>query len=254
MLTAQKYYAKPENRRRALECARGNSPVRVPGHLWALRLRACPAGGGVWAVNEKTGERTGAYTCDRFPAWRKLDRPRSRIRGEEISDWYADTDGCETIRPYVLQLPSRGGARLYVPATDRSDSDGVTLYLGDVIREAGSGGDDCDAVRDAWQRANRCAELEAEAAREADMRFQAEQECERLAEESAKLLAQILEDRRAHAEFVKGCNPAACSEPAHRRALHALCERIDNARESRHANFARRRELRASPWLIEEGR
>lgn len=253
MLTAQKYYANPANRRRALYCARGNSCVRVPGQLWALRLRVCPDGGGTWAVDDKTGERTGAFFLDRFPdGWRKLERPARQYR-PQICDWYADNECRETIRPHVLQLPSRGGEVLYVPAVDHSDADGVTLYLGDVIRGAAGGDSDTsDTIREAWGRANRCAELAAEEARDYDMRLQAEEECERLAEESAQLLAQILADRAALAAFPFAEERGTYA--AHARAAEALESRIDDARESRRANFARRRELRASPWLVLEGR
>ena len=232
MQTATAYYAKPGNRK-----ARARFP------------KGFGSGGGVWET-KSDGTRTGTYWCDKFPAdWRELARPK-RGRLPKVCGWYADSWQNATVEPHVLQLPSREGEVLYVPATSHTNCDGVTLYLGDVVREPADDAE--DAIHDAWARANRCAELEAERARKEDAEFQAEGECERLAEESAKLLAQILADRAAMPQLAPFTKERRV-QTAHARAAGALEERIAHARLERSANFARRRELRACPWLIVEG-
>jgi hypothetical protein len=254
MHNAASHYSNPKNRNRLRDV-----PAYLKPHPLA-RLGLAGSSAGTWQVDEKTGERTGAYYCDKLPAWRELDRPRSHV---EICGWYVDSFASETCEPHVLQLPSRGGELLYVPATHRTDCDGVTLYLGDIVRGAPNGDayDNSNTLEGkAWQRANRCAELEAERSREDDAKFQAERRCKEMRDESAQLLAQILADRAALAEHPLAEMVALAESGEHAdafkgaaRAAHALRERIASARAERAHLSVRRRELRSNFWLAVEG-
>lgn len=80
--------------------------------------------------------------------------------------WYADNHQDGMYVGVVLQLPSRNGIEQFVPAIRHTDWDTATVYLNEVGPDK----------REAARAADRNAEIEAEASREADARDSAQQQ------------------------------------------------------------------------------
>jgi hypothetical protein len=103
-----------------------------------------------------------AYYCDNFPSgWRDHGSAyevcrREHSRRVDHQGWYTDDFQSDTLRGYVLQIPSRHGVPQYVPATKASGWDGVTLYPLDRY----------DDILDCAAAADHIAEKDAERERE----------------------------------------------------------------------------------------
>ena len=219
-------------------------PLSLPARVWIKTRKTWQTRGRLqyWApANNARGPAGQIYTDQREQygddlGFSDILAPRRvRHRG-----WYADSFQDAVIRGSVTRIR---GARftLYVPVTGHSDWDGTIHYMRDAERVPRGSDEDAhqQAISDAAATADRCAEIEAEAAREDSTKYQAEQEIE--AEREA-----ITEARAAvHALAVDLRNTPAL--PA------ALCltitEAIKTRRKQVRASVARIRALTADPYL-----
>lgn len=89
--------------------------------------------------------------------------------------WYADNFQDSLIIGHVIKLRCPRGV-LYIPATMCTGWDGTIHYMGDasLVPKGASQDEHDEAMRDIAIRADRCAEIEAEEARESDAQSQAE--------------------------------------------------------------------------------
>lgn len=156
--------------------------------------------------------------------------------------WHLDPFGDgETCWGAVLQLPSRAGARQYVPAlwTSYDEDDRYTVDFHDVT----------DNLRDAIYAANRLAELYTEREREYQTIESAKLRAEEYRQEAAELRAQhrrAVGDLRALRVLVAPGNaPTACA---------LLRDRLREMRERVHAALKSAAALDAEPYRIIEGR
>jgi len=218
--------------------------LRTPAHTWLKtrkpwqrhRLQ-------YWSPPSNARNKAGAiYTDNRDQYGKDLgfadDLARLRHTG-----WYADGFCSETLRGSVTRIR---GARftLYVPVTGCTGWDGTIHYLADAERvpRGSNEAEHQQAIRDAAATADRCAELEAEQAREDDIKFHAEQaieeERENTAEARATFGALAVELRQTPT-----LPPALCL---------AIRDRLETCREAVRASVARIRALQSNPYLIEE--
>lgn len=86
------------------------------------------AGKGRWSDDREE------FYCENFEGFREIGRADEVAKSEgcwrsiDHTGWYTDHWQSDTMAGYVLQLPSRGGVPVYVPATKHSEWDGVTIY------------------------------------------------------------------------------------------------------------------------------
>ena len=166
-----------------------------------------------------------ARGCDR---WRSIDH----------TGWYTDPygDTGELAVGYVIQLPSRNGAPLYVPAV--ADPCNADCYIVDFH--------DCSTDKmDAALAADHMAERYAEAERDYRTRDAAEQRIEELREEVKTAREQhsaLVAELRAYGttERRRGC-PAVCA---------AVRENLARRRAAVSAAIKRVRELTADPFAV----
>lgn len=164
-------------------------------------------------------------------------------RRVESCGWYADQWQSAVIRGSVCRIRT-SRATLYVPVTGCSGWDGTAHHMADAERVP-RGSDEAahdEAIRDAAARADRLAEIEAEEAREYDMRESAEQaieeERETIRAERARVHALAGELRNTPA-----LPPAICS---------TITQAIKTCRERVRSSVSRIRALTRNPYLIEE--
>jgi hypothetical protein len=157
--------------------------------------------------------------------------------------WFADSFQNDVIRGSVTRLR---GARftLYVPVTGCTGWDGTVHYLADAERvpRGSSEEEHQEAIRDAAATADRCAELEAERAREEDIRDRAEEAIE---EERAA----ISEARATFGALAVELRAAPTLPPA---ICETIRDRLKTCRAAVRASVARIRALQDNPHLIEE--
>jgi hypothetical protein len=153
-------------------------PLRIPARIWIKtrkpyqkhRLQS-------WAPpNNVRGDKGQIFTDDRDQYGRDLgfadDLAPRRV---DNRGWFADSYQSSTIRGSVTRIRTSRGM-LYVPVTGCDDWDGTTHYLADAERVPRGSSESAheSAIRDAAARADHCAELEAEQARDDDIRGQVE--------------------------------------------------------------------------------
>ncbi|OYW62707.1 MAG: hypothetical protein B7Z31_00105 [Rhodobacterales bacterium 12-65-15] len=157
--------------------------------------------------------------------------------------WFADSFQDAVIRGSVTRIR---GARftLYVPVTGCSGWDGTNHYLADAERVPRGSDEEthAEAIADAAATADRCAELEAEQARDHDIKYRAEQEIEteREAIQQARAAVHAL---AAELRDTPALPPTICS---------TITEAIKTWREQTRSSVARIRALNDNPYLIEE--
>lgn len=195
-----------------------------------------------WESDESLAERRGSPSdrrlyCDNWPVgWRDLGDAHKLANFRETG-YFADIFGEEVITGRVLQLPARGGVPQYIAGTYCDSWEGVTLWPLDA----------CEESSDAAARAMRCAEIEAESAREHSAKSQAEQESEDL---QAEITSNRTERRKLLRELkaarkLAGADsfPTMCA--AIRGKVAALKERAEEAHKRIEA-------LADNPWLVAE--
>lgn len=243
--TAQRLQAARDRANKA-NAAREKSPLfsmypdKLPFVDWrnnvARPFRGKPTPGS-WQ-RDYTGHKSGRpYYIDGLDAmaWRvtgdaaDILRNAGGWRAADSCNWYADNHRDAVIKSAVLQLPSRDGTPVYIPATYCSDWDGATCWPLDQY----------DTPEDAARAAAGYADAEAEESREFYAKDAAEQQIEEKRAEIHKTnraaLALIREIKAAGASFT----PAICS--ALRGQLH------DYLNERREA-FERIDRLTAEYW------
>jgi hypothetical protein len=164
---------------------------------------------GRWA-SDYTGYTSGRpYYIDDLaaPGWRVTGdasdvlRNAGAWRAAGICDWYADDHHGAVIKSAVLQLPSRNGCPVYIPATYCSDWDGATCWPLDQH----------NTPEDAAHAAAGYAEREAEQSREFYARDRAEQDIAEAREEIHRINAQALALAREIKQQGRAFSPAICS-------------------------------------------
>lgn len=164
---------------------------------------------GRWA-SDYTGPKSGRpYYIDSLEAtgWRRTGyaadilRNAGGWRAADSCNWYADTHQGATIKSAVLQLPSRDGSPVYIPATDCTEWDGATCYPLDQH----------DTPEAAARAAAGYAETEAEESREYHAKDRAEQDIIEAREEIHRINAQALALAREIKQQGRAFSPAICS-------------------------------------------
>lgn len=95
----------------------------------------------------------------------------------DYTAWYTDSFESGTLKGGVCKMRCPRGV-FYIPVTSHSHWDGVTLYMKDreLVAKGAHADAHTEAKREAARSADHYAEKEAEACREADAKFQAEQQ------------------------------------------------------------------------------
>ena len=208
-------------------------PLRTPAHVWIKtrkpyqrhRLR-------YWnRPNNVRGDKGQIYTDDRDQYGQDLGFSDGLApRRVDNRGWFTDQWQEDVIRGSVCRIRTSQGT-LYVPVTGCTGWDGTIHYIADAERvpRGSSEEDHAEAIRDAAARADRLAKLEAEEARDASIKDQAEQgieaERESITAARAKLHALAVELRTAPA-----LPPALCL---------AITEAIREARKQVRASVRR---------------
>lgn len=196
--------------------------------------KAYPAGR--WAP-DYTGPKTDRpYYLDSLGAmgWRQTGdasdilRKAGGWRAADECDWYADNFQCAAIKSAVLQMPSRNGSPVYIPATYCTDWDGATCYPLDQY----------DTPEDAARVAAGYAERTAEESRDYDARDAAEQEIE-------EKRAEIHAINRAALALIREIKAAGTFTPA---VCSALRGALADYMNDRRAAFKRIDTLNADYW------
>ena len=168
-------------------------------------------------------EQIGEYLGDAHKLARRLD----------CTGYYSDNFQHGTIKFGVLKLRHARGID-YIPVTYSDEWDGVTAYIGDAYRvDKGQDQDVHDAaIRDMAYRADRCAELEADACRDDDAKQRAEEQIsehqdaiQQARAEARQLIAAIREQRQQAA-----INPTICD--VLKASLRSLGLDVQRARDS----------------------
>jgi hypothetical protein len=223
-----------------------SDPLRTPAHIWIKtrkpwqrhRLQ-------YWSPPSNTRNKDGAiYTDNRGQYGVDLGFADDLApRHVDNRGWYTDAFYDDVIRGSVTRIR---GARftLYVPVTGCTGWEGTSHYMADAERVArGSSEDEHQrAIRDAAATADRCAEIEAERARDDDIKDRAEQ---------------AIEEERGNMAEARRTFGALAVELRHTPALPpAMCEairdRLETCREAVRASVARIRALQSNPYLIGE--
>lgn len=164
---------------------------------------------GRWATDYTGPKANRPYYIDSLEAtgWRMTGdasdvlRSAGAWRAADSCNWYADNDHSETIKSAVLQLPSRDGSPVYIPATYCSDWDGATCYPLDQY----------DTPEDAARAAAGYAETEAEKSREWQARDRAEQDEAEARHEIHRINVEALALAREIKQQGRAFSPAICS-------------------------------------------
>jgi len=221
-------------------------PLRIPARVWIKTRKAWQTRGRMqyWSrPNNVRGPKGQIYTDNREQYGHNLGFSDALApRRVDNCGWFADSFQSDVIRGSVTRIR---GARftLYVPVTGCTGWDGTVHYMADAERvPRGSSEEDHEqAIRDAAATADRCAELEAEQARDDSTKDQAEQaieaERENIREARAAVHALAAELRTTPA-----LPPAICA---------TLTGAIKTSREQVRASVARIRALTDNPYLIE---
>jgi hypothetical protein len=221
-------------------------PLRTPAHVWLKtrkpwqrhRLQ-------YWQTpNNTRGPEGQIYTDGRDQYGQDMGfADELATRRVENRGWFTDSFLDDVIRGSVARI--RGAhVTLYVPVTGRTDWDGTIHYLADAERvPRGSSEDEHQqAIIDAAVTADRCAELEAERAREWDIKDRAEQAIE-------KERGNISETRAAFGALAVELRATPALPPA---MCATIRDRLETCRASVRASVARIRALQDNPYLIEE--
>lgn len=183
-------------------------------------------------VENVTGTRTAGLRLACENATAKVSR--------DATGYYVDNDYGEATHGAVLQLPSRNGTLLLVPAA--ADPWNPGMYLADFgnVRREDAPRDDWDrdaTLRDAMRAADSLAERYAEDRRDGDARFRAESDIANAREEIADCRVRL----RALAAELRTVNlpPALCAE------LRASVQRI---RAESHRAWQTIREREGNYW------
>lgn len=164
---------------------------------------------GRWA-SEYTGPKAERpYYIDSLEAtgWRMTGdasdvlRNAGAWRTADACNWYADNYQEAVIKSAVLQLPSRDGSPVYIPATYCTEYDGATCYPLDWY----------DTPEDAARAAAGYAETEAAESREFYAKDRAEQDIFEAREEIHRINAQALALAREIKQQGRAFSPAICS-------------------------------------------
>jgi len=187
--------------------------------------------GGTWQTGDEARGDDRAYYCDNLPSGLRDIGDSHEIIRLNHTGWFADHFYDSVIRGRVLQLPSRNGEPVYIPATYCTGWDGVTLYPLDQYDDK----DDCARAADSY------AENESDRSREFYAKDAAEQD-----------ILSCKEDMKDNIERFHIIAKAA--RPANLGAV--LCplvlEKLSALRESNHANARRIQELKDNYWLAVE--
>lgn len=194
-------------------------------------------GAGRWDADYKGPKSGRPFYIDSLAAtgWRQTGDARDVLknagcwRAAESCDWYADNHFDSVIKSAVLQLPSRDGQPVYIPATYCSGWDGATCWPLEWH----------DTPESAANSAAGYAEKEAEESREYYAKDAAEQQTEEQRQlihaNNKEALALIREIKAQGANF----SPAICK---------ALREQLADYLEERAAAFKRIDQLAADYW------
>ena len=164
---------------------------------------------GRWA-SDYTGHKSGhPYYIDSLEAagWRMTGdaadilRNAGGWRAADSCNWYADNHHDAVIKSAVLQLPSRDGSPVYIPATYCTDWDGATCYPLDRY----------DTPEDAARAAAGYAEKEAEESRDYYAKDRAEQDIAEAREEIHRINVEALALAREIKQQGRAFSPAICS-------------------------------------------
>lgn len=166
-------------------------------------------GAGRWATDYTGPKSDRPYYIDSLEAtgWRMTGdasdvlRSAGAYRAADGCNWYASDDQGETIKSAVLQLPSREGSPVYIPATYCTGWDGATCWPLDQY----------DTPEDAARGAAGYAEKEAEESREYYAKDRAEQDIAEAREEIHRINAQALALAREIKQQGRAFSPAICS-------------------------------------------
>jgi hypothetical protein len=223
-----------------------SDPLRTPARIWIKtrkpwqrhRLQ-------YWSPpNNARNEKGAIYTDSRGQYGEDLgfadDLAPRRV---DNRGWYADSFQNDVIRGSVTRIR---GARftLYAPVTGCTGWDGTIHHLADAERVPRGSDEDIhqQAIRDAAATADRCAEIEAEQAREDDIKDRAEQA---IKEERGNMA----EARRTFGALAVELRAMPALPPAMCRTIR---DRLETCRASVRASVARIRALQSNPYLIEE--
>lgn len=144
--------------------------------------------------------------CLESPGWRVTGdasdvlRSAGAWRAAGDCNWYADHYQEAVIKSAVLQLPSRDGLPVYIPATYCSDWDGATCYPLDQY----------DTPEGAARAAAGYAETEAEKSREWQARDRAEQDTAEARQEIHRINTEALALVREIKKQGRAFSPAIC--------------------------------------------
>lgn len=207
-----------------------NYPDSAPYSDWRNNVerpfKRQPAAGR-WA-RDYTGPKAGRpYYIDSLEAtgWRMTGdasdvlRNAGAWRAADGCNWYADNYQYAVIKSAVLQLPSRAGVPVYIPATYCTDWDGATCYPLDRY----------DTPEDAARAAAGYAEKEAEESREYYAKDRAEQDITEAREQIHRINAQALALAREIKQQGQAFSPAICSA-LHGRLLGFIADRREQFR------------------------
>ena len=166
-------------------------------------------GAGRWARDYTGPKADRPYYIDSLEAtgWRVTGdasdvlRNAGAWRAAGDCNWYADNDHSETIKSAVLQLPSRDGSPVYIPATYCTAWDGATCYPLDRY----------DTPEDAARAAAGYAETEAAESRDYYAKDRAEQDISEAREEIHRINVQALALAREIKQQGRAFSPAICS-------------------------------------------
>lgn len=191
---------------------------------------------GRWAPDYTGPKSDRPYYLDSLDAmgWRQTGdasdilRKAYGNRAADGCDWYADNLQDAVIKSAVLQLPSRNGSPVYIPATYCTYWDGATCYPLDQY----------DTPEAAARVAAGYAERAAEESRDADARDAAEQQIE-------EKRAEIHEINRAALALIREVKAAGTFTPA---VCSALRGALADYMNDRRAAFKRIDTLTADYW------
>ena len=188
-----------------------SNPSATHYHDWhnnvARPFKRQPAGR--WASDYTGPKADRPYYIDSLEAtgWRvtgdaaDILRNAGAWRAAGECNWYADNDHSETIKSAVLQLPSRNGSPVYIPATYCTDWDGATCWPLDQY----------DTPEDAARAAAGYAETEAAESREYYAKDRAKQDIAEAREEIHRINVEALALAREIKQQGRAFSPAICS-------------------------------------------
>ena len=169
--------------------------------------------------------------------------PAHEIVSLRHTGWFADGFQQDTIRGHVVKMRTPRGT-YYIPTTQSTAWDGVTLYICDAILvDKGVQDEDehTEAAREAARDADHYAEREAEECREDWTKQEAEHEIETKRQENTEIAKTVREIKRRMEDEEN------CFDPYLRGILQ---ETIDAHMEDITRNVNRMRKLKDEPWIV----